>query len=93
MEIRSVQYQECTAGKSVQCREGTAGTSGETKFSGVHKDSCAARGLGARALASPSPIVLKNLVQSGAPASQLARFSLAKISNGVKFKINSTLPN
>ena len=84
MEIRSVQYQDGTAGKSVRCRESTAGTSGETKFSGVHKDSCAARGLGAHALASPSPTVLKNIVRSGAPASQLARFSRAKTKNEVK---------
>ena len=55
----SVQYQEGTAGKSVQHREGTAGTSGETKFSDAHKDSWAARGSGARALARPSPTVLK----------------------------------
>ena len=56
---RSVQYREGTAGKSVRYREGTAGTSGETKFSGMHKDSWAACGTGARALASPSPTVLK----------------------------------
>ena len=55
----SVQYQEGTAGKSVQYREGTVGTSGETIFSDAHKDSWAARGSGARALARPSPTVLK----------------------------------
>ena len=33
----------------------------ETKFSGVHKDSWVVRGLGARALASPSRTVLKKL--------------------------------
>ena len=34
----------------------------ETKFSGVHKHSWAARDLGARALASPSRTCLKTLV-------------------------------
>ena len=79
MEIRSVPYQEGTAGKSVRYREGIARTSGETKFSGVHKDSSAACGPGSRPLASLSQTVLKNLVHSGALASQLARFLRAKI--------------
>ena len=71
MQIRSVQYREGTAGKPVRYREGTAGTSGETKFSGVHKDSWAAQGPGARALASPSPTVLKKkLMSSRTPASE-----------------------
>ena len=59
MEIRSVQYREGTAENSARYGEGTAGTSGETKFSSVHKDSWAARSPGARALASSSPTVLK----------------------------------
>ena len=51
-------YHRCstqgTAGKAVRYREGVARTSGETNFSGVHKDSLAACGPGARVLASPS---------------------------------------
>ena len=53
MEIISVQHQEGTAGKAVRYRESTARTSGETNFSGVYKDSCVARGLGARVLGEP----------------------------------------
>ena len=79
MEIRSVQYQEGTAGKAVRYREGTARTSGETNFSGVHKNGLAACGPDARVLASPSPIGAKQSRASGAPARQLARFSRAKI--------------
>ena len=53
-------------------------SSRETKFSGVHKDNCAARGLGALTESMRSRTVLKNLVQSGTPASRLVRFSRAK---------------
>ena len=38
----------------MQYREGTAGIVSRSQTSGVHKDSCAARGLGARVLASSS---------------------------------------
>ena len=69
MEIRSVQYQEGTAEKAVRYRESTARTSGEPNFSGVHKDSCVVRGLGARVLASPSRMVL----ESRGPALKLVR--------------------
>ena len=78
-ESGSVQYQEGTAGKAVRYPEGTARTSGETNFSGVHKDSLAACGPGARVLTSPSPTGAQKSRASGAPARQLARFSLAKI--------------
>ena len=91
MEIRSVQYREGTAGKSVRYREGTAGTSGETKFSGVHKDSWAARGPGARVLASPSRMVLKKLVakqglRAQARAPDLARVKIKSRDNYVEQK-------
>ena len=79
MEIRSVQYQEGTAGKPVRYREGIARTSCETKFSGVHKDSCAVRGLGARVLASPSPTVLKKLVAKQGLRAQTRAPGLARV--------------
>ena len=77
-ESGSGQCQEGTAGKAVRYREGTARTSGETNFSGVHKDSCAARGPGARVLASPSPTDAQISRASRIPARQLARFSRIK---------------
>ena len=79
MEIRSVQYQEGTAGKSVRYRESTARTSGETNFSGVYKDSCAARGLSARVLASPSPTVLKKLAAKQGLRAQARAAGLARV--------------
>ena len=58
-------------------REGIARASGETNFSGVHKDSLAACGPGARVLASPSN-KFKISCSAGPPARQLASFSRAK---------------
>ena len=60
-----IQYQEGTAGKAVRYREGTARTSGETNFSGVHRDICAARSLGARVLVSTSRTVLRISCRAG----------------------------
>ena len=66
--------------------EGIARTSGETNFSGVHKDSLAARGSGARPLASPSPTDAKKNSCKQDPARQLTRFSREKMKIHVKNK-------
>ena len=60
MEILSVQYPRYCRKSSVWYEEGTTRTSGDTNFSGVHKDSCAARGSGVRPLASPFSNQLKS---------------------------------
>ena len=83
MEIRQDQYStQGTAGKAVRYREGTARTSSETIFSGVHKDSLAARGPGARHWLAHLQSVLKNLVQAGPPRANL------RDSHAQKIKIN-----
>ena len=96
---RSLEYPGCrrdristqgTAGKAGWYREGIARTSGETNFSGVHKDSCAARGQGARPLASPSNKAKKMACSAGPPARQLANFSREKIKIAHKTKKNSS---
>ena len=51
----------------------------EAKFSGVPKDSCAARGLGARVLANPSRMVLKKLVAKQGPHAQARAPGLAHV--------------
>ena len=63
-------------------REANAGTSRETKFSGVHKDSWAARGLGARARVDAISNCAK---KSGTPASE-TRAPRAIIKNKLKIK-------
>ena len=60
--------------------------SGETNFSGVHKNSLAARGFGARPLASPSPTDAQKFSCKQDPARQLTRFSREKIKILVKIK-------
>ena len=90
MEIRSVQSQG-TAGKAVGYREGIARTSGETNFSGVHKDRLAARGFGARPLASPSNKAKKMSCKAGPPARQLASFSREKKKIAHEIKTFSSL--
>ena len=64
-----------------------ARTSGETNFSGVHKDSLAARGFGARPLASPSPTDAQKISCKQDPARQLTRFSREKIKIHLKIKL------
>ena len=67
-------------------REGIARTSGETNFSGLHRDGCAARGQGARPLVSPSPTDAQNISCKQDLARQLTRFSREKIKILVKIK-------
>ena len=88
MEIRSVPYQEGTAGKSARYREGIARTSVETKFSGVHKDSSAARGPGARVLASPFSNSAKNISCKAGPPQASSRDSCAQ-----KFEVIRKIKN
>ena len=51
-----------TAAMAVQSREDTAGTSGETNFSGVHKEAVQPEASVLVPLASPLQSLLKNLV-------------------------------
>ena len=54
-------------------------SSREAKFSGMPKDSCAARGLGTRVLASPFRMVLKKMVAKQGPRAQARAPGLARV--------------
>ena len=72
--------------------KGLSEPSRETKFSGVHKDSWAAREPGARALANPSRTVLKSCSKTGDPrASSCARIRACKNQNIMTFESNKML--
>ena len=58
----------------------------DTKFSGLHKDSCAARGLGARTRASPFQTVLKKQAQSGSCVEMRERVQKIKLKLKLKTK-------
>ena len=67
-------------------REDIARTSGETNFSGVHKDSLAACGPGARVLASPSRTSSKSRAAQGLARANSRAFHAQKL---IKIKIAS----
>ena len=75
-----------TAAMAVQYREDTAGTSGETNFSGVHKEAVQPEASVLVPLASPSPTDAQNISCKQDPARQLTRFSREKIKILVKIK-------
>ena len=66
------------AAVAVQYREDTAGTSGETNFSGVHKEAVQPEAL-VLMPASPSPIDAPKIPCKQDPARQLTRFSRENI--------------
>ena len=65
--LRSSKWVQDTAGKAVRYKESTTRTSGETNFSGVHKDSWQPAVPVLASSRSHLQQMLKNLVQAGSP--------------------------